>query len=489
MATRQYVYDFSFPTAAARLAATPSIGDEGKVARQFDDNSYWTLLQVTPSVKWSPLVGSVGDEDTLIYVDAATGNDAAIGSQTYPLASLDEALARLPQTWKKKCRIYLSAATYTLNGGYSVRVGRNTGIADNPLLIIGTMSDLVGTRTISSVVDSSGVLSVRDNTFAPTLDQYHGRFVRFTSGAAVGVVRLIRGTAVDGTVDLNAPITSSKPVAGDTFVIEQPGTIISFNSSVTFYGSGGGALDMGMQALRWVSAGGSLNFIGKFCGVQTEVSLNTNRTLGVLGGSFYGGPTSGLPVAEYLSNLNLFHAGVYVHDGNSSTGIQVGQGSSLIGSFVLGSVGVTASGPASALSFWNLEAKSSQLRLWTASEFRHVTYGGTGRIRSSPSNGLLLSDGSLCSKVQSLDVSSCAGDGILLDYRSHIDTMTSVTGSGNTGVGLNCQHGSQAYVAVGVTLTGTGGDCKAGASTATLASILGGTPLVDANGFNRVSLV
>ena len=82
MAIQKYAYGLAFQNQAARLAYVPQGGDLNKVAKQFDDNTYWVLISVAPAT-WSPLIDAqylnfAGATRTL-YV-RPTGNDANDGS-------------------------------------------------------------------------------------------------------------------------------------------------------------------------------------------------------------------------------------------------------------------------------------------------------------------------------------------------------------------------------------------------------------------------
>ena len=86
MSIRRYAYDLAFANEAARLAFIPSVGDVGKVARQLDNNTYWALTSIGPTV----------------WVDAST-----VGLTQYTTATRPEASAE----WEGRVIYIRDAAT------------------------------------------------------------------------------------------------------------------------------------------------------------------------------------------------------------------------------------------------------------------------------------------------------------------------------------------------------------------------------------------
>lgn len=193
-----------------------------------------------------------------IYV-SPSGNDASPGTQAAPLRTLDRAISLLPATWRQDLQIILAPGTYTYSSDQLIAgIGADAGPSKRvtPLVLIGSFTDEVGTRTSTSVTNSGGPglgISIADATLAVTPNAYEGYSISIVSGANAGQRRMIReNTATQ--FDVNAPFDFPL-TAGDQFVIEKPAVNIDCPNGIIFGQNGG---DIGLKGIRLFNSTGSL---------------------------------------------------------------------------------------------------------------------------------------------------------------------------------------------------------------------------------------
>ena len=312
---------------------------------------------------------------------------------------------------------------------------------------------------------------------------------RFTSGLAIGHRRIIRTNTVGGMLELSHPDigSGSRPAIGDTFVVESPASIISYTGQV-FLGSShnvGDGNGLVLSQLRFArGATGTLTISPNSLVYAETVQVDAGGGSFVLdkNAMFYAG---GYDSAAY-SNLsdtvgatNRYGCGLYVRS-TSATGVQVLTNSQLyaIGLVVRGGTG---------LRFWGPNAYG-QLMAADVAGLVEFASGSVGRIISSfglptyihnsTTNGILIDLGAVLEKLGPVMLSNNAANGVLVQANSTVQTNGLITGTGNGGAGIEVKETGVVHVTESTnTVTGTGGELKAGTTTSTWTDVWGGTAL------------
>jgi hypothetical protein len=430
-------------------------------------------------------------QDFIFYVDPTGSDSNNCTSAVTPCLTLQAAVAKLPPQWKQKARIILATGTYTISGVYNLRVG--TPIESGESLVIqGSMEDSgLGERTITGVTTygSGYVVSVTDNTLAPTLDQYEGYFLRMTTCAAgatcVGMTRIIRGNSTGGQFDFNMGGTSTtiKPAIGDKFVIERPSSVIAYDDALRIGVSSFAGNSLVLSGLRFEATGAS-NYI-VLAGIRVYIQLSQVISSGAKGGIYLGNGGSiiaqyatGVTGAEFIGDSKLSGAGLYIYapSYSGSTGISSTSSGTIIGSYVLRNA--ILSGNTSNITLSYFSGKGSRLKARFMSVFSHnaPTYGPIAKLTGSTGVGVEIGEKTQVS-LQGMEISSCATNGISIITRSET-YLKDISGTSNTGAGINVQGDSFVYEDTGVSVAGTTSEVLVGDQTTTHAAIAGGTSLV-----------
>ncbi len=171
-------------------------------------------------------------DDLALYVDAA-GDDNATGSINYPLATLDEAIKRATQTsWTRSAAIWIGAGTFaTANINQCYRIPAGAGPDALPLEIIGTLVDSgLGVQTVTSAANGTQIVGAELTVSAAAyaVDAYRGYQYRFLSGTSSDALhRSARMVATNSSTVITQAGAAGSGAAGDTLVLEKPGTVIS----------------------------------------------------------------------------------------------------------------------------------------------------------------------------------------------------------------------------------------------------------------------
>jgi hypothetical protein len=439
-------------------------------------------------------------QDFIFYVDPTGSDSNNCTSASTPCLTLQAAIAKVPPQWSQKARVILAAGTYTISSAYSLRVGTPVG-AGEPLVIQGAMEDSgLGERTISSVTTygSGYVVTVTDNTLSPTLDQWEGYFLRMTSCAAgcTGMTRLIRGNSTGGQFDflVGSTSTTTKPAAGDKFVIERPSTVITLSAAMTVSANGmgtGGSSSSTNLIFDQVRFGGSnvLRINGAYVQFRLTQVISTSQTGGISaqnGSAVIAGPvTSSIP-SDIAADTLAYGASLYVSTptaGTNNGGVWL-LSSSLVGFLALRNAVVFAySGlngiPGSNVYLSNLSVKYGHVRMNDASTLSIAasSFGPIAQILyGSSSTYPCIDSGSYSTTVTKVDVSNCTGGGISIN-RGGYASVSTVTGTGNTGFGLRVT-GNATVQESSTTIAGTTSEVFAGGQTTTHAAVAAGAPLI-----------
>jgi hypothetical protein len=437
-------------------------------------------------------------QDFIFYVDPTGSDSNNCTAAITPCLTLQAAVAKLPPQWKQKARIILAAGTYTITGVYNLRVGTPIG-AGEPVVIQGVMEDSgLGERTITGVTTygSGYVVSVTDDTLAPTLDQWEGYFLRMTTCAAgagcVGMQRIIRGNTTGGQFDLNVGSTSAtvKPAIGDKFVIERPSSVIAYDNVIKISSSGlpkvagqgyGGGTSMILNKLRFVGSGSSsalsLSHIDIWVNTVSLYGANFGAYIDAVS-SLFADYRTGITSDEIIGTIPTYGSGMYL---SMSTGnyCLAAQGSTIDGWYVGRNCGISGRYNSDVrLYFLSLRGNQgvaiyNNSRIATAS----ATYGPLGQISGA---GILL-QGSISGpthlKLSEIVISSSPSAGIKLEGQS-LALLKDVTGTANTGSGISVMQGSYLLEDTGNTIAGTTSEILVGAQITTHAAIAAGTPLI-----------
>lgn len=166
------------------------------------------------------------------YVDP-TGRDtnACTASGRSACATVNGALAKLPFSIQHAQTVNIAAGTYSETIVLSKQLLAALTFTGAALT---NVTPTTGTAT-GSVTSASGVVphTITDSTQTWTTDNFIGRFMVMTSGAASGQIRPI-ATNTATTLTLAGPFTTT-PSAADTYAIQTPAvTITTLSTTTTF---------------------------------------------------------------------------------------------------------------------------------------------------------------------------------------------------------------------------------------------------------------
>jgi hypothetical protein len=182
-----------------------------------------------------------------VYVNTATGNDATgTGAAASPFATVDAAFALLDRT------PYTGFPTINATGTQVVTTSRvwacrGPGVPGGAVLLKGARTNVAlpaGAGTVGAG-SAAGSTSTTPVTFATIVDAAGGyvanamvgKFARLVTGTAgnIGRRREIRSNdaASPGTLQLTGTLPAA-PLAGDTYVIEQPGFTLDARGASVF---------------------------------------------------------------------------------------------------------------------------------------------------------------------------------------------------------------------------------------------------------------
>lgn len=201
---------------------------EARLDRNFPDN----LAQVLNRMRDF----SLGTTEAIDLYVATTGNDLASGaSASAPLATIDAALAKIPEVVRHKCHIRVAAGNYT---SFPEAVNKRFE-ADGQLTIEGTGDPVAsaGPFTLTTYARSS---NYTHSTWVVTgagwtVDEFYGKWIRMTSGAAAGrSMPIFKNTADTITTPPMWTSSTGLPASPDTFEIVDPPVAIAVDHQVHF---------------------------------------------------------------------------------------------------------------------------------------------------------------------------------------------------------------------------------------------------------------
>ena len=144
-----------------------------------------------------------------------TGSDSAAGTQGAPVATLAEAVSRIPDQVRDPVVIRLAAGTYDAD----VRIEGK--MLNAPVIIMGDAFTELATGTAQSGTDGQTLVT----SGGLTLDEFMGKTLEFTSGAAAGWRRTIRDNTTTDIIPCIAYQTA--PAPGDTYRVVEPAVTLN----------------------------------------------------------------------------------------------------------------------------------------------------------------------------------------------------------------------------------------------------------------------
>lgn len=470
-------------------------------------------------------VDRAASSDLLIYLDADKGDDANPGTQTLPVKTVDGAIALRAKLWTPNTKldrfIFTPTATKYLWGeaaavqcNYVIGNNLTRTAAGDRHVWVGAMA---ATPTASKTVSSASTTTMGGKTVATVTpsggglvaDAYRGLWLRYTSGAQSGRQYLVASNSTT-VITLVGPHTGSAPSASDTFVIEDVGVTVEFQSQLNTNLIGGLFAAFGIQFQVPATSAASL-VVTEGCRANFGTCRfkltngGSGRALQVLGpgsvvtfsGNFANTAASFGAVGANLSapavGYGTSGAGCHVINGNATGGLLVGNGARLSAGSgnVLDNAPVVVWDGGVAVVFASARHNGTNPMFWveTASNTTIVsagtlTVGGTavssstGLVAKVTGNGVLIVGGA---STPGLDCNGHTGGGILVTGPNARAFLTGVTGtiSGTGSIGVQASAGAQIQVTdpnTGTTISGASGAAKPGnLAVSTWAQIAGGT--------------
>jgi hypothetical protein len=417
--------------------------------------------------------------DPALYVDPA-GSDAAAGTLASPLLTLGEALARLRATgWRGKPRITMAAGDYALGASPKILFPTNgaAGTSEPILLTCARVDSGLGTRTVASSTAGSGSThgTVTETTGGLTVNAWRGWVLRFTSGPRLNFRYFIASNTA--TVYTLAG-SLSVPTNGNTFVVEKPGSNLTWTGTLSINGHGSivGFQDVGFVpsdttgVFRWTNivamlagcwfagwggsaAIGGFQIIGnvRFDNITTvTTTFSDNAALTTLGAYFFPGVASS-PIAVNAGCAFNMQRSVYNNAAIDATQAQATILSQT--SYHCGAAYVRAQAAAT------VTLVGETLDTITPAPAVTGAAQGAAIVIGKQAYGLLLNVA-----VSSTPATTSPGDAVLV-AGGHAD-LSGVTGSGNAGAGVRQKDGGTFKNITGNTVTGTAGDVQIGGNAA-----------------------
>jgi hypothetical protein len=440
--------------------------------------------------------GTLATGEVIIYADAVNGNDLNPGTSAQPVKTLRQAQELIPASWKRNMQIHLAPGVYSITGttggppGWGSHVGPD---ASSPMLI-GSYTNELGDRTVSGGSADGGQFA--DNTLSISVDQYRGAWALCISGANAGQRRIIKSNSADGLFKLAVPFFSAVS-PGDVMQIQlcavQIDVIdVAFMAQVTIL----------CQGIRFNLVGGAPTGTFRFARWECngcEIAGNGGNLIVEANSNF---ASTGFPNPYGTSNpLNPLmpptgDPGCFVHDvflGVFDPGSEFNMIGVMDDIFALNQGGLLDLGGVSARqmlidgfgpeSLTVLEPLSNGIGTFPC------TFDGNSNF--GPGAPLVLSERGCRFFGVAVDLSNSTGDAVVLTGRSTAH-LEAVTGTGNTGFGINAQQQAAVFYNPAATgnptmVTGTAGDVLVASNPPlTYAAIDAGPGFTDAVALIRV---
>lgn len=410
------------------------------------------------------------------YIDPINGNDGNNHSGTIgdPLASMGEALKRLSLPYSGSATVNFVTGTFDLTNIPTIILPSNQGVGihSNPIMFKGLMIDGgLGTRTASVGTTGSGVTfgTVTDSTGGLTVNAWRGYYIRYTSGNNNGRTFMIASNTSNVFTICGAHFGTISN--GDTFVVEKPGSKLSWTGNLSLLGNGN---TLGIQNIELAGPGGSS--VTRFTQVGLEVS-----------GLWITGIGSGQCQLNHSSLSLLQQSVVFTNTGLTSTPIGVyfksANGGNPLTQTVASRISIRRSlfdgcpidiqQPSFCQIQDSYHVGNSYIRAINNS-FISIIQNRLDTVSSAPvgpggisGSAIVISNGAT-GFLQSVDISNTPanvgfGDGISVLEGSRVD-ISGVVGSGNTGMGIRTRRSSGIKNLLNNTISGSLGEIQLGVS-------------------------
>lgn len=436
------------------------------------------LLRATPgSLRWDIAGDAVGRPQDLLIQVATTGSDANPGTVAAPVLTMTRAFALVRVGCYRRPKIQVASGTYAQGASPKWQMPEPDGVGAEPLLITGTLID----SGLGALTAAAGGVQGAGSVFGSTVDSVGGFGVnalrglvqRWTGGTAANLGRSYRvfgNTANTITVD---GAYAAAPAAGDTYVLETPGTVFSWTGTFTFEQGnllglmnlafdGGGVgqarlsyCEFAMQTVDFRALGGGGISLAESSGlINLTAATAFTVTVPTVVGPYLQSAVLGCSIQMATpSRISVSRATI---NGVAHESLQRGTFAQYLDSGFAGNAWVRFAG--NTISF-------SRVR------FDAVTPAPVSTALVDAQGAALVVAKLAFASVINTDISNtpaatAPGDAILCADHSEID-LTGTVGAGNAGVGLQVRRHSQLRNNAGGganTVTGAGGEVKIGAN-------------------------
>lgn len=181
--------------------------------------------------EWVPFGATKSVQNMTLYVSPTGDDDDGDGSVTSPYATITRAYRDVPYLVEHKIVIRILAGTYTdFPANVNNQIGRQGQLSFEG---IGTPPVSAGPFTVNTATKTGGaMLEINVAAAGWGVDDFYGKFVRMTSGDAIGRVFPIHRNSAD-TIETIHPYWPD-PAPANTFNVIDPAVTINLDHGVTW---------------------------------------------------------------------------------------------------------------------------------------------------------------------------------------------------------------------------------------------------------------
>ena len=375
-----------------------------------------------------PAGAGLDDLDHVAYVGPG-GNDSNSGADSgHAVATIAKALSLLPSSHRRASQVILTGDMTEVEE-IVFTVPKPVGPNATPTEIRAPFVTVIADRASTGASGNTLI----DSTLTRSTDDLKGYVLRCTTGSNAGNSSTIIGNSatvmtVDGFI--------TPPTSGDHYVVERYGATLTHHGA-ELTGSSSALI---VRGIKLVSAGRQWRIgPGAICHlVGGESDLASGQMIVDAGGALVMGGVDDEDAYESC----------YVHGGDDTAGLVVDAGARLEGALVIDDTGVLILGRALLTSIDSsncaVDVQGGQFEV-----------DGTSHMRTK---GVVLESGTNA-KLSNVDISGVTGNPLVAKEGSYV-ALNNVTGTSNSGVGINCFGSARVKIGTGVTITGAAGDIK-----------------------------